>query len=149
MEPAVIRFNDVSMRKLSFIVGPAALALAIALWTVLVVFSLWTQREQLDRTASALAKIDAVANLRKDMAIRKWADTLGGVYVNEAKIPNLESLDEQERLAVTRGTGESLKLVSITPIHILLAIQEISQKTYGTKERLTSLQLRNRANAPD
>lgn len=137
------------MRKLSLIVGPTALALAIALWTVLVVFSLWTQRQQLDRTAVALAKIDAIANLRKDMAIRKWADTLGGVYVSESKISNLESLDAQERLAVTRATGENLKLVSITPIHILLAIQEISQKIYGTKERLTSLQLRNRANAPD
>ncbi|MDZ4252692.1 MAG: PAS domain S-box protein [Sulfuritalea sp.] len=137
------------MRKLSLIVGPAALALAIALWTALAVFSLWTQRQQLNRTATALAKIDAIANLRKDMAIRKWADTLGGVYVNEAKIPNLESLDEQERMAVTRSTGENLTLVSIAPIHILLAIQEISQKTYGTKERLTSLQLRNRANAPD
>ncbi|WP_310451938.1 PAS domain S-box protein [Sulfuritalea sp.] len=137
------------MRKLTLIVGPAALALAIALWTALAIFSLWTQRQQLNRTATALAKIDAIANLRKDMAIRKWADTLGGVYVNEAKIPNLGSLDEQERMAVTRGTGENLTLVSIAPIHILLAIQEISQKTYGTKERLTSLQLRNRANAPD
>ncbi len=137
------------VRKLSLIVGPAALALAIALWTALAMFSLWTQRQQLNRTATALAKIDAIANLRKDMAIRKWADTLGGVYVNEAKISNLESLDEQERMAVTRSTGENLTLVSIAPIHILLAIQEISQKTYGTKERLTSLQLRNRANAPD
>lgn len=137
------------VRKLSLIVGPAALALAIALWTALALFSLWTQRQQLNRTATALAKIDAIANLRKDMAIRKWADTLGGVYVNEAKIPNIESLEEQERMAVTRSTGENLTLVSIAPIHILLAIQEISQKTYGTKERLTSLQLRNRANAPD
>jgi PAS domain S-box-containing protein len=137
------------MRKLSRIVAPTTLALAIVLWTVLVVFSLWTQRGQLDRTAAALAKLDAIANLRKDMAIRQWADTLGGVYVNEAKLPNLESLDEQERLAVTRATGEDLTLVAITPIHILLAIQEISLKTYGTKERLTSLQLRNRANAPD
>ena len=137
------------VRKLSLIVGPAALALAIALWTALAIFSLWTQRQQLNRTATALAKIDAIANLRKDMAIRKWADTLGGVYVNEAKIPYVESLEEQERMAVTRSTGENLTLVSIAPIHILLAIQEISQKTYGTKERLTSLQLRNRANAPD
>lgn len=137
------------VRKLSLIVGPAALALAIALWTALAMFSLWTQRQQLNRTATALAKIDAIANLRKDMAIRKWADTLGGVYVNEAKIPDVESLEEQERMAVTRSTGENLTLVSIAPIHILLAIQEISQKTYGTRERLTSLQLRNRANAPD
>jgi PAS domain S-box-containing protein len=137
------------VRKLSLIVGPVALALTIVLWTALVVFSLWTQRQQLDRTAAALARIDAIANLRKDMAIRMWADKLGGVYVKEGKMPDLESLEEQERLAVTRATGETLKLVSITPIHILLAIQEISQKAYGTKERLTSLQLRNRANAPD
>jgi len=139
------------MRKLSVIVAPIALALvlAVALWTVLVIFSLWTQRAQLDHTAAALAKIDAIANLRKDMAIRKWADTLGGVYVNEDKMPNFESLDAQEHLVATRAGGENLKLVSLTPIHILLAIQEISHKTYGIKERLTSLQLRNRANAPD
>jgi len=137
------------MPKLSRIVAPTTLFLAVVLWTALVLFSLWAQRGQLDRTAASLARIDAVANLRKDMAIRKWADTLGGVYINEDKMPNLESLDEQERLAVTRGNGENLTLVAITPIHILLAIQEISQKTYGTKERLTSLQLRNRANAPD
>jgi len=137
------------MRKLSPIVAPIALVLGIVLWTVLVVISLWSQRQQLDRTAVALAKIDAIANLRKDMAIRKWADTLGGIYVNESKMSNVESLDEQERLVATRGIGEILKLVTIAPIHILLAIQEISHKTYGTKERLTSLQLRNRANAPD
>jgi PAS domain S-box-containing protein len=137
------------MPKLSRIVAPTTLFLAVVLWTAVVLFSLLTQRGQLDRTAASLARIDAVANLRKDMAIRKWADTLGGVYINEDKMPSLESLEEQERLAVTRGNGENLRLVAITPIHILLAIQEISQKTYGTKERLTSLQLRNRANAPD
>jgi hypothetical protein len=137
------------MRKLSMIVAPTTLTVALILWTALVVVSLWTQRQQLDRTAAALARIDAIANLRKDMAIRKWAETVGGIYINEVTMPAIESLDEQERLSVTRATGEQLKLVSITPIHILLAIQEISQKAYGIKERLTSLQLRNRANAPD
>jgi PAS domain S-box-containing protein len=137
------------MPKLSRIVAPTTLVLAIVLWTALVLFSLWTQREQLDRTAAALARIDAVANLRKDMSIRKWADTMGGIYIDKTKIPAMESLDEQEHLSVTRGTGEHLTLVAIPPIHILLAIQEISHKSYGTKERLTSLQLRNRANAPD
>jgi PAS domain S-box-containing protein len=137
------------MRKLSRIVAPTTLALAVVLWTVLVLFSLWTQREQLDRTAAALARIDAIANLRKDMSIRKWADSIGGIYVDETKIPTMESLDEQEHLSVRRGTGERLTLVAIPSIHVLLAIQEISHKSYGTKERLTSLQLRNRANAPD
>ncbi|MDP2751768.1 MAG: DUF3365 domain-containing protein, partial [Rhodocyclaceae bacterium] len=137
------------MRKLPLIVAPATLILATVLWTVLIVFSLWMQREQLDRTAAALARIDAITNLRKDMAIRKWADSLGGVYVDETKIPATNSLDEQERLVAIRGMGEHIKLVAIAPIHILLAVQEISQKIYGVKERLTSLQLRNRANAPD
>jgi len=137
------------MHKLPLIVAPVTLVLATVLWTVLIVFSLWMQREQLDRTAAALARIDAVTNLRKDMAIRKWADSIGGVFVDETKIPATNSLDEQERLMATRGIGENLKLVAIAPIHILLAVQEISQKIYGVKERLTSLQLRNRANAPD
>lgn len=137
------------MRKWPLVVAPTALVLALALWTTLVAFSLWTQRAQLDQSAIALAKIDAIANLRKDMAIRKWAETIGGVYVNEDKMPNLDSLETQEHLAHTRPGGETLKLVSITPIHILLAIQEISHQIYGNRERLTSLQLRNRANAPD
>jgi PAS domain S-box-containing protein len=137
------------MRKWPLVVAPTALVLALALWTALVAFSLWTQRAQLDQSAIALAKIDAIANLRKDMAIRKWAETLGGVYVNEDKMPNLDSFETQEHLAHTRAGGETLKLVSITPIHILLAIQEISHQIYGNRERLTSLQLRNRANAPD
>ncbi len=135
--------------KLSLIVAPATLAIAAILWTLLVVFSLWTQREQLDRTAAALARIDAVANLRKDMAIRKWAAQVGGVYIGENKAPNLESLSEQERLSATRSTGETFKVVSLTPIHILLAIQDISNKEYGARERLTSRQLRNPDNMPD
>lgn len=135
--------------KLSMIVAPMTLAIAAVMWTLLVVFSLWTQREQLDRTAVSLARIDAIANLKKDMAIRKWAALVGGVYINEGKAPDLESLSEQERLHAAKATGENLKLVSLTPIHILLAIQDISKKEYGVKERLTSLQLRNRDNAPD
>ena len=125
------------MRKWPLVVAPTALVLALALWTALVAFSLWTQRAQLDQSAIALAKIDAIANLRKDMAIRKWAETLGGVYVNEDKMPNLDSFETQEHLAHTRAGGETLKLVSITPIHILLAIQEISHQIYGNRERLT------------
>ncbi len=135
--------------KLSLIVAPATLAIAAVMWTLLVVFSLWTQREQLDRTAAALARIDAVANLRKDMAIRKWAAQVGGVFISENKAPNLESLSEQERLTALRSTGEPFKIVSLTPIHILLAIQDISNKEYGARERLTSLQLRNPDNVPD
>lgn len=131
------------------LVTPAALLLIALLWSMLVLFSLWTQREQLNRMAMELARIDAIANLKKDMAIRKWASEVGGVYINESKAPNVDALSEQERVQARRLTGESLSLISLTSIHILLGIQEVSNKEYGTKERLTSLQLHNRANAPD
>jgi PAS domain S-box-containing protein len=134
---------------LSQIAAPLVLLLAGVVWSLLVLFSLWTQREQLNRTALELARIDAVANLKKDMAIRQWASQVGGVFISEEKAPNVDALSEQERLLALRMTGESFKLISLTPIHILMGIQEVSNKEFGKKERLTSLQLYNRANAPD
>jgi PAS domain S-box-containing protein len=134
---------------LTQLAAPLALILAGIAWSLLVLFSLWTQREQLNRTALELARIDAIANLKKDMAIRQWASQVGGVFINEEKAPNIDALSEQERLQAIRMTGDSFKLISLTPIHILMGIQEVSNKEFGKKERLTSLQLYNRANAPD
>lgn len=134
---------------LSRVTHPVAFLLTAVVWSLLVFFSLWTQREQLNRTAQELARIDAVANLKKDMAIRKWASEVGGVYIKEDLAPNVDALSEQERLLAIRLTGESFKMISLTSIHILMGIQEISNKEYGSKERLTSLQLLNRDNAPD
>ncbi len=130
--------------------GGKMVLLAIVIWTVLVLVSLLTQREQLNRTASALARIDAVANLKKDMSIRKWASNAKGVFILEEHIPPINSLDEEERLTAIRSNGETLRLVTVTPIHLLLAIQEASnQNAAGSRERLTSKQLRNMDNAPD
>lgn len=134
---------------LAQVATPAAALMAAVLWSLLVLFSLWTQREQLNHTAQELARIDAVANLKKDMAIRKWASQVGGVFIAEHKAPHVDTLSEQERLLAQRSTGESFKLISLTSIHILMGIQEVSNKEYGSKERLTSLQLLNRDNAPD
>ncbi|MFN6960673.1 MAG: histidine kinase [Rhodocyclaceae bacterium] len=135
---------------LSLVTHPFAFILTGIVWTVLVLFSLWTQREQLNHTAQELARIDAIANLKKDMAIRKWASEVGGVFIRENRAPSIDRLSEQERLlAVHSSTGELDKLISLTPIHILMGIQEVSNKLYGSKERLTSLQLLNRDNAPD
>lgn len=126
----------------------------VAIWTVLVFVSLVVQREQLNRTASALARIDAIANLKKDMTIRQWASDVGGVFIREDHVPPINTLDEEERVTVTRNSGETLRLVSVTPIHLLLAIQGASNRVNGKdesgiRERLTSKQLRNLDNAPD
>ena len=125
------------------------LALLIVAWTVLVLFSLLTQREQLNRTANALARIDALANLKKDMSIRKWASTVGGVFIREEHILPFNSLEEAEHVVVAQGNGGTFNLVSVTPMHLLLAIQETSNNAFGGRERLTSKQLRNTRNAPD
>ncbi len=129
--------------------GAKALLLLIVIWTVLVLSSLLTQREQLNRTASALARIDAVANLKKDMSIRKWASSVGGVFIREEHVRPFNSLEEAERVFVAQANGETLRLVSVTPMHLLLAIQETSNNAFGSRERLTSKQLRNADNAPD
>ncbi len=143
--------NPVAYREspLSHVTHPAAFLLTAIVWSLLVVFSLWTQREQLNRTAQELARIDAIANLKKDMAIRKWASQVGGVFIDEGKAPNIDTLSDQARVQAATATGEVFKMIALTPIHILLGIQEVSNKEYGSKERLTSLQLRNRENAPD
>ncbi|MBI4741691.1 MAG: PAS domain S-box protein [Betaproteobacteria bacterium] len=134
--------------------GNKATYLLVAVWTVLVFISLITQREQLNRTASALARIDAIANLKKDMTIRQWASGVGGVFIREEHVPSTNSLEEEERVTLTRSNGEILRLVSVTPIHLLLAIQGASNRANGKeesgiRERLTSKQLRNLDNAPD
>jgi PAS domain S-box-containing protein len=118
-------------------------------WTLGVVASLWAQRSLLDTTAEELARNDAMANLKKDMAIRQWAASVGGVWVDDAKASGNRKLDDQERLAVEPTPNRPEKLVLLTPIHILMGIQQAHEREYGVKERLTSLQLRNLENRPD
>lgn len=129
--------------------GSGILLLLIVVWSILVLSSLLAQREQLNRTASALARIDAVANLKKDMSIRKWASSVGGVFIREEHVPPFNSLEEAERITVAQTSNESFRLVSVTPIHLLLAIQETSNQEFGGRERLTSKQVRNIDNTPD
>lgn len=129
--------------------GGKMLVLLVVIWTALVLSSLLSQREQLNRTAGALARIDAIANLKKDMTIRKWASSVGGVFIREEHVRPFNSLEEAERVFVAQANGESLRLVSVTPMHMLLAIQETSNNAFGSREHLTSKQLRNLDNAPD
>jgi PAS domain S-box-containing protein len=125
------------------------LILIAVVWTLGVVASLWAQRSLLDTTAEELARNDAMANLKKDMAIRQWAASVGGVWIDDAKAGDNRKLDDQERLAVEPTPNRPAKLVLLTPIHILMGIQQAHEREYGVKERLTSLQLRNMENRPD
>ncbi|MDR2014048.1 MAG: histidine kinase [Azoarcus sp.] len=118
-------------------------------WTVLVLVSLFLQREQLNHTAAELARIAAIASLRKDMAIREWASSVGGVFVRNDRLPAFNSLEQEQHFSANDRSGEALDLVLLTPMHMLLAIQGLSNRQFEFKERLTSRQLRNRENMPD
>ncbi len=72
-----------------------------------------------------------------------------GVFIQENLAPDVDMLSENERLFGIRSTGDVLKLVSLTSMHILMGIQQVGNAEYGSKERLTSLQALNRENAPD
>ena len=119
------------------------------MWSALVLASLFLQREQLNRTAAELARIAAIANLRKDMAIREWASSVGGIFVRDDRLPSINSLEQEQHFSATDRSGQPLDLVLVTPMHLLLAIQSTSNQHSEFQERLTSRQLRNRENKPD
>lgn len=118
-------------------------------WMVLVLASLFLQREQLNRTAAELARIAAIASLRKDMAIRKWASSVGGVFVRDDHLRSAGSLEQEQHFFANDRSGNHLNLILVTPMHLLLAIQDMSNQQSEFQERLTSKQLRNRENKPD
>jgi PAS domain S-box-containing protein len=129
--------------------GQKNFVIAVTVWTLLVLASLLAQRERLDETAWSLAKTDAVTSLNKDMAIRRWASDVNGVYIRDEFIPSFNFLEEEQRVTVKPAYGEEFRLVKVTPMHLLLAIQQTSNKESGMRERLTSKQLRNIENEPD
>jgi len=133
---------------LTFATVKGAVVLTVV-WSLLVLGSLLMQRGQLDRTAAELARIAAIANLKKDMAIRDWAASVEGVFVREKHVSANTSLDQEERYTATDRRGAPIEMVRVTPMHLLLAIQSMSNKESGFHERLTAKQLHNRENSPD
>ena len=123
--------------------------IAVAVWTLLVLASLLTQRDRIEETALSLAKTDAVASLNKDMVIRQWASSVNGVYIRAESVPSFNFLEEEQRVTVKPAYGEEFQLVRVTPMHLLLAIQQTGNRESGMHERLTSNQLRNMENKPD
>lgn len=76
-------------------------------------------------------------------------DALKKVFIREQHIPVVNSLEQEERVTAVRFTGEQFTLVSVTPMHLLLAIQGMTNQEFGSRERLTSKQLRNPENVAD
>ena len=122
--------------------------LAVATWTLVVAaLFLWIVSDNRNQ-ALDLARHEARANIRKDLAIRRWAAMHGGVYVApDARTPPNPYLKVPNRDVVTTG-GRQLTLMN--PAYVLRQVQQRgSDDEFGVRGHLTSLKLLNPANAPD
>ncbi len=121
---------------------------AFIVWTLtLVGFLAWNIYNE-RRIGMEMAENEAVANISKDEAFRRWAASHGGVYVppdeNTPPNPYLSHLPDRD---ITTNTGKSLTLMN--PAYMLRQVQKRYAEAYGVKGRITSLRPLNPINAPD
>jgi PAS domain S-box-containing protein len=122
--------------------------LACTLWSVALgtsfALTVYHHREEV----ANLATNEARANLDKDLAMRLWATSHGGVYVpvDEKTPPNpyLAQIPERD---LTTPSGRQLTLMN--PAYMLRQTMSFYGDLYGIRGRITSLKLRNPNNAPD
>ncbi len=116
-------------------------------WTLLVIASLAWNLHQLGHTTLNTAATAARASLAKDIGLRNWASSHGGVYVSPtAHIPPNPYLKVSDRDVVTT-TGMVLTLMN--PAYIVREVQQDFSGGVSIKSHLTSLKLFNPKNAPD
>lgn len=124
-----------------------ALLIGVA-WTALLGASLsWAWREEGNRSRE-LAETAAKAQLQKDLAFRRWATELGGLYVpvTPETPPNPYMAMVPDRDAVT-ASGKSITLYN--PAIVLRMLMATQSELYGIKARITGEQVFNPVNAPD
>ncbi len=122
--------------------------LVAAAWTALLGISLfWSWREEESRSRE-LAETAAKAQLQKDLAFRRWATKLGGLYVpvTPETPPNPYMAMVPDRDAVTTS-GKSITLYN--PAIVLRMLMATQSDLYGIKARITGEKVFNPTNAPD
>lgn len=120
---------------------------ALLIWTALVgAFALSSINVLRDESVEH-ATLVANAYLDKDLAVRGWLSSHGGVYVRpDERTPPNPYLTLPER-DVTTTSGKALTLMN--PAYATRQLMEDFAAQYGFKGHLTSLKLKNPGNAPD
>lgn len=128
-------------------VYPVAFSAAI-LWSATIGAFLGWDIQVAQQHAEELARHEARVRFSKEVAIRNWVSSHGGVYVpaTDATPPNPYLKDIPER-DITTPSGKHLTLVN--PAYALRLLSTQFADPYGAKSRLTSLKPLNPANAPD
>ncbi len=120
----------------------------LLLWTVLIGIALYWEIRQNDERAIQLADTEAKTHLQRDLAFRRWATKLGGLYVpvsaENQPSPFMGMVPERD---VQTPSGRLLTLYN--PATVLRLLMETQADLYGIKARITGLQYLNPGNAPD
>jgi len=117
------------------------------LWTTVLGVSLIWNLQLQDEQVFHIAKIQAEAFINKDLALRSWASSHGGVYVRPtAQTPPNPYLKVPDRDVVTTG-GMALTLMN--PAYISREMHSHFAKKFDVRGRITSLLVTNPVNTPD
>jgi diguanylate cyclase (GGDEF)-like protein len=124
-----------------------AVRLFIFLWTALIsMAAMWNMR-LLDEQVLHAAKIQAEAFINKDLAVRSWASSHGGVYVRPTgQTPPNPYLEVPNRDVVTTG-GMALTLMN--PAYVSRELHSRFAEKFNVRGHITSLIVTNPVNAPD
>lgn len=120
----------------------------LLVWTLLIVslviFEVYKIKEETDN----IAKTEARANFNKDQAIRLWADSHGGVYVQIDSVtqpnPALSHIIERD---IETPLGKKLTLMN--PAYMIRQLNEYFTEYYGIVGHITSKKLMRPENKPD
>ncbi len=117
-------------------------------WTMLLVLSLFWNRQQDILNTHALALVGLQTSFEKDLIYRRWAAEHGGIYVpvteNTPPNPYLNHIPERD---ITTPSGRHLTLVN--PAYMTRQVQELSGEQYGDRGNITSLNPLRPENTPD
>nr|MDJ0805994.1 PAS domain-containing protein [Gammaproteobacteria bacterium] len=121
---------------------------AITVWTVMLIGLLLGTIEMENKRAVDLARKEARIHLEKDLALRQWVTSRGGVYVNVEKgTPPSSYMAHIEERDIRTPSGKHLTLVD--PSYLMRQVMDEFSGLYGVKGRLISLQPVNPANQAD
>jgi diguanylate cyclase (GGDEF)-like protein/PAS domain S-box-containing protein len=117
------------------------------IWTILILVSMIGNMHAIREATLSSATAALRANLNKDLSIRRWATSHGGVYVppTEHTPPN-PYLKVPDRDIITMN-GKVLTLMN--PAYIVRQIQEEYSEGFGIQSHITSLKPLNPKNNPD
>ncbi len=125
--------------------GPVLLGVV---WTILIAGFLGISYGHDRREAEDLAWNTALSNFNKDMAIRLWATTHGGVYVpSDERTPPNPALAHIPERDIQTPSGKQLTLMN--PAYLVRQLMEEYGDLYGVRGRITSLKPLRAENAPD